>query len=174
MARAPTPYQIQQAMSVAAGVKARLVADDPDATEDHRLLADMIDGESDAFDIVRALIRHSIESQSLADAAKARMDDLRARKDRFERRVEAARNTAFAMLEALEWRERIEEPDFTAAIGKGRMSVRITDELLLPERLVRVKREPDKTAIAAELKDGNIVTGAELSNGSATLIVRTR
>lgn len=172
--RTPTPYQIQQAMSIAAAVKARLVADDPDAAEDHRLLADMIDGESDALDIVRALIRHSIEVQSLADAAKARVDDLRARKERFERRVETARNTAFAMLEALEWRDKIEEPDFTAAIGKGRMSVRITDETALPSHLIRVKREPDKTAIAAALKDGDVVPGAELSNGSAVLTVRTK
>lgn len=174
VARTPTPYQIQQAMAVAAAVKERIIADDPEAVEDYKLLADMIDGESDALDIVRALIRHSIEAQALASATKARIDDLKARRDRFERRVETARNTAFAMLEALEWREKIEEPDFTAAIGKGRMSVQITDEALLPERLVRIKREPDKTAIAAELKDGDVVPGAELSNGGAVLVVRTR
>lgn len=172
--RTPTPYQIEQAMSVAAHVKARLVADDPEAAEDHRLLADTIDGETGALDIVRALIRHSIEAQSLADAAKERAAELKARRERFERRVEAARATVLAMLEALDWREKIEEPDFTASISKGRPSVRITDETALPDTVVRIKSEPDKTAIKAAIDAGHVVPGAELSNGAATLTVRTR
>jgi hypothetical protein len=171
--RQPSPYQIERAMSAAQALRASLTADDPAAAEDSALLADLIDGETPALDIVRALIRFGIEAQSLADATKARIDDLRARKERFERRVETARGTAFAMLEALEI-GRLEEPDFTAAISKGRPGVRIIDANLLPGCMTRTKIEPDKLAIKAALDAGKTVNGAELSNGSPTLTVRTK
>lgn len=172
--RAPTGYQVNAAMSVAEAVRASVIADNPEVADDQRLLADLIDGETEALDIVRALIRYSLEAQMMADALSARLADLRTRKDRFERQLAMARNTAAAMLEALEWREPVVEPDFTATLGRGRVSVLITDVNALPDRLVRIKREPDKTAIGVELKDGEIVPGAELSNGGSVLAVRTR
>lgn len=53
---------------------------------------------------------------------------------------------------------------FTAKLGKGRPSVVIDNEKLLPDdsEFVRWKREVDKTAIAAAIKNGQEVPGAHL------------
>ena len=167
----PTPYQIQQAMAVANAVKVRIVADDPEAAEDQQLIADMIDGETNALDIVRALIRFSIESGSLADAAKERMEALKHRRDRFLQRSETARNTALAMLNALEC-GKLEEPDFTASITKGRPKLVTTGEP--PDAFARVTREWDKVAAKAAIEAGQNVEGAMLSNSPPSLTIRTK
>jgi hypothetical protein len=53
---------------------------------------------------------------------------------------------------------------FTAKLGKGRPSVVIDDDKLIPDdsEFVRWKREVDKTAIAAAIKSGQEVPGAHL------------
>lgn len=53
---------------------------------------------------------------------------------------------------------------FTAKLGKGRPSVVIDDDKLIPDdsEFVRWKREVDKTAIAAAIKNGQEVPGAHL------------
>jgi len=53
---------------------------------------------------------------------------------------------------------------FTAKLGKGRSSVVIDDDKLIPDdsEFVRWKREVDKTAIAAAIKNGQEVPGAHL------------
>lgn len=53
---------------------------------------------------------------------------------------------------------------FTAKLQKGRPSVIIDDESLLPEdsEYVRWKREPNKSAIAAAIQSGHEVPGAHI------------
>ena len=53
---------------------------------------------------------------------------------------------------------------FTAKLGKGRPSVVIDDEKLIPDdsEFVRWRREIDKTAIAAAIKAGKEVPGAHV------------
>lgn len=172
--RQPSAYQIEQAMAAAGTVISALVLDDPANADDHRLIADMIEGETDAVNVVRALIRYSIEAQSLADAAKERVEALRVRKDRFERRVETARSAALSMLEALNWRETLEEPDFTVSLKQAPSKILVTDPDDLDDEFVRIKREPNKTAIGKALDGGREVKGAVRSNGGTVLSVRTK
>jgi hypothetical protein len=50
----------------------------------------------------------------------------------------------------------------------------ITNKEALPEQFIRIKREEDKVAIKDALKRGEIVPGAELSNGGETLTIRRK
>lgn len=172
MIRAPSGFAIEQAMSIADAVRRRLLADDPDLADDERALRDMLDGETDVFDLVRRLIRFSLDAASLAEAAAARADKLTARRDRFKRRAESARAAAFGMMDALGERA-LSDAEFTVSIAQGKPGVIITDEAALPHDFVRVTRSPDKTAIAAALKAKTPVPGAEITNGPPTLVVRT-
>jgi hypothetical protein len=65
--------------------------------------------------------------------------------------------------------KKVERPAATVSIAAGRPKVVITDENELPEDCVRVKREPDKARIAAQLQRGEYVPGASLSNAESVL-----
>lgn len=170
----PSPFQLEQAMSVLMAVRSRLLEDDPDLADDERLMADMLEGETgDAMEVLHRMVRASLHAKSMAEAAKLRAADIAARAERYARRDAALRGGVFAAMDALQLRK-IEQPDFTAGISAGTAGVVITDETVLPEAFVRTKREPDKATIAAALKAGDAVPGAELGNGPPRLTVRTK
>ena len=168
---APSGWRIEQAMSVACALRQRLLQDDPELAADETMLRDTLDGETDVYDLMRRLARFTLEAESMEEAAKARAAALAGRQKRYAARAQAARGALFAMMDAMGERT-LTDPEFTATIGRGRSSVFITDEAELPDEFVRVKREPDKTAIAAALKAGATVTGAELSNSMPTLTIK--
>jgi hypothetical protein len=173
-ARQPSSWQLEQAMSVLLSTAARLREDDPDLMQDERLFADMLEGESgDAMEILDRVIRASIVAQSFAEEAAERADAIAERAKRYKTRADALRGCAFAALTALDL-PRLERPDFTASIRAGQASVFIEDEAAVPDSLCRTTRTPDKTLIGVALKAGNVVTGARMLDGIASLTIRTR
>jgi hypothetical protein len=171
--RIPSARRLQEAIARAQSFRAALIADDPSISDDDELLTGMLDAETDAIDFARQVIRYGLEAGALADAAGARAKALNERKARFERREEAARGTAAAILEALGWRK-LEDAEFTASLAVGRPGVVIIDAAALPETCIRIKREPDKATIKSLLEAGQKVPGAELSNAAAVLTIRTK
>jgi hypothetical protein len=61
---------------------------------------------------------------------------------------------------------------FTAKIGKGRESIVIDDESLLPECCFEVKREASKTKIKMYMEDGLILDGAAHIERNPTLTIK--
>jgi hypothetical protein len=59
---------------------------------------------------------------------------------------------------------------FTVKLAKTPEAVKILDESALPADLLRVKTEPDKTAIKAAIKEGRNVPGACLEAGERLVI----
>jgi hypothetical protein len=171
--KAPSAWQIERAFAALTQVRDRLLAEDATLPEDQRLWQDMIEGEAegDPLAVIDRVIRAAIDAEMLADLAHVRKTELSEREARFKRRCEQFREVAFRLLDALEIRHR-ETPDFTAWIGAGRQRVIITDDTKLPESLVRVKREPALSLIAAGLKAGEQIEGAALANGGPSLTIR--
>lgn len=162
-------------MSAAMALRERLLEQDPTVLEDDAL-ADVLDGETDALDVVRRLIRYALEQQSLANAAEARATDLGIRQARFEARMEAARQTARDMLDALGI-NRLQAEDFSVSVRPGKPTVQITEPEKLAEEFWRVvtTRTVDKPLVKAALDAGREVEGACLSNGAPPVLqVRTR
>lgn len=60
-----------------------------------------------------------------------------------------------------------------AELREGRPSVVVTDPDALPDEMCRIRREPDKRALAAALAKG-AVSGASLNNARAVLAVRSK
>lgn len=171
---APSPYALEQAMSVLMAVRQRLLEEDPDIAGDERLFADMLDGESgDAMQVIHRMVRATLHANSMAIAAKIRAQDIQERSKRYANREEALRAAVMAAMEALSLR-RIEEPDFTVGISAGTSSVQITDVDALPDAFVAIERKPDKSTIGAALKAGQEVAGATLSNATPRLTIRAR
>ncbi len=167
-------FRMEQAMSVLLAVRQRLLQDDPDLADDEKLFTDMLDGEGgDAMEVLDRVLRAAVHAKTMAKAAKERAAEIGERAARYDRREASLRGAAFAALDALGLSKR-ELPDLTASIRAGQPVVIVTDADVLPEAFVRVKREPDKTLIGAALKAGNTVEGAELSNSTPSLTVRTK
>lgn len=61
---------------------------------------------------------------------------------------------------------------FTAKFAKNPPRVEVYDTALLPEILLRITVEPDKTAIKKEIESGNDVPGAKIVHGAESLRIR--
>ena len=145
----------------------------PELGEDDVLRADMIEGETEAFDFLSRLVKQIEDSKILSEGTAARIDELRQRKDRFERRQESLRSLAFKIMQAAELKK-AELALATLSIRNGTQKVVITNEDALPAECLRMKWEPDKTKIKELLVNGSEVQGAELSNAEPTLSIRIK
>ena len=165
-------YAIAQTLSAVRATVARLQAENPDTDAD-ALLA-LVETEEPAFnDVMLALCRAADEAAADRDTVTERIRILQERSKRHDSRVEAYRALIFAALDAAgqtKWKS----PEFTVSITPGRAGVVITDPAAIPDAFVRVKREPDKTAIGAAIASGATVPGAEQRNGLPTLTIRTK
>lgn len=145
----------------------------PELAEDEILLADMIEGETDAHEFLRSIETKRREAVTMAGALAININGLNERRERFSRREQAMRNLAFKVMEVANIRK-IEMPEATYSLRNGTPKVIITDETLLPDVLCRINREPDKTKIKELLTNGSPVRGAELSNSEPSLAIRTK
>jgi hypothetical protein len=144
----------------------------PELAEDELALQDTLAGITNAEDVIAGLIRDAREDTAMAEAVEKMIDEMCMRQNRLSARAARRKQAALNLMEACDLRK-IEQPDFTASIRATQQKVEITDEAALPDSMFRIKREPDKTAIKEALGKGPL-PGAHMSNGGATLTVRTR
>lgn len=172
--KAPNAWKMEQAMSALMSARQR-VAEDGELIDDATgEILDITRVEQNATDLLHATLRAASYAEAMAAGIKEMMDKLKARQDRYKARAEAYRGAAFAAMDVLEL-PRVELPDLTASIARGTPQVVITDETALPEHCVRVipeQRAPDRVTIAANLKAGIPVPGAELSNSLPRLMIK--
>ena len=171
---APNAWQIEQAMSALMSGRAALLANDPDLAADEAALSEALRSETDdVFALLHRILRASVQARAMADAADKLIDDLTARRDRYKRRAETMRGTVFAAMDAL-CLPKIELPDITASIAKGRPRAIVTNELDIPEEYTLTTVRPNMEAIRVALKDGVVVPGVEMTNSIPSLQVRTK
>lgn len=159
-----------RARALAASLRAQGFLDDDD------LIADTIEGETDAMEAVSRLLQWMDDQGSYATALKAQETEKAARRKRFEERVDAGRRAIAAFMDGCGL-AKIERPEATLSLRRGGQTVSRASDFTaeaLPDDLVKVKREPDAAAIKAALQEGRKVPGASLSNGAPVLTVRTR
>lgn len=140
--------------------------------DDDQAFLDTLDGEMDVTEAASRALRWLHEQQAQAEACKSLSDIYAARRKVFDGRVEGARTALFHFLQYLGVKS-MPLPEGTLSIVAGREKVMgDPDADALPDTLVRIKREPDKTAIKAALEAGETVAGYTLSNGGQTLQVK--
>ena len=140
---------------------------------DERLLADMLEAETSLYEFFASLVHGMRTTEAFIVGMSTLMDQLKARRDRYERREEALRGLALKLMQHANVRK-IELPQATLSIRAGQPRVIITDEAALPDNCVRIKREPNKTLIRELIDQGVSVPGAEFSNSEPTLAVRVK
>ncbi|MGC9272207.1 siphovirus Gp157 family protein [Acidiphilium sp.] len=164
----PSGFRLEQAMSALQSARARI-----EHETDEDILAHLFTAEADVDSLLDGVIRAALENDALADAAKARIEDLTARRKRFEARRDALRGVSFAVMDVLGETKRV-RPDYTASIGKPRAGIVITDDAAIPDEYVVTERKIDRSKLSEDLKQGVVITGAELANGMPVLILKVK
>jgi hypothetical protein len=163
-------------MATWAAARARLLNEDPALEHDEAALHDLLGPEEgDVRNVLARLLRGAVHAGAMAASAGEMADTIKGRQERYKRRAEAMRSTAYAILDAI-GEVKVELPDLTASIRAGTTSVVITDPDAIPDIYVEVvtTRKPDKATILSVLRSGGEVPGCEKSNGIPTLSIRQR
>jgi len=162
-------YQAQQA---ARNQIKTLFAEHPELKDDEQLLLDTIEGSTDFQAVVQKVYNYIVEAEMMAAAIHSRIVKLSDRQKRVAHNGEVGRALLHTLLTEAGVKK-IDVVEATIFVGNKPRSVIITDDNLIPDEFIRIKREPDKKAIKAALEDSKTVNGATLSNGGTTIIIRT-
>ena len=150
-----------------------LLRDNPELDDDEVLRADMIEGQTNAFEFLSHIVRKIGATQAIAAGTTEYIGELQERKARLERREHSLRGLIAKMMNAAAI-TKAELPEATLSIRAGVPKVIIINEHELPKEFLRIKTEPDKTKIRAALMVHENVPGAALSNSESTLAIHVK
>jgi hypothetical protein len=173
---APSSWRIERTVALAQATLDALREEHGQIIEsDAEILEALLSEGVDAERILSACVAAALEAKANAAAADARLDNLKARRDRFEKQEETWRGTILAVMQALDLRS-YKTPEAGLSVRPGAPKLMVTDETIIPDELITtiVTHKPDKVAIKAALERGDEVPGCVLSNGGSVLAVRTR
>ena len=143
----------------------------PELKDDEELRLDTLHGCTNFVEIIDSLLLRTQDAEALAGACDNMIKEIKKRKDRFDTRSNFNRDLIKRLMEIADIRK-LELATGTVSVTNTSPSVVIVDEALLPSEFLRIKSEPNKTAIKDALLGGNTVTGASMSNGGTTLTIR--
>lgn len=141
---------------------------------DEETLHDTLEGISDLPELIKAVVRSSLEDEVLIGALKQRVEDMQARlsrlKDRFDRKRELA---SWAMTNADI--PKIQTEDFTLSLRQGPLRLEVIDQDKVPaEFFIPQPPRLDRSGLIGVLKRGDVVPGTILIHGEMHIAVRVR
>jgi hypothetical protein len=144
--------------------------------EDDPWLEGTLEGETDLMDRLRSLLRKRRELLAHADALKGMVGEIQDRQARMEHSAKAiASAVTGAMQEA--GIAKIKGPDFSASISYGKAPLLGLEHLspdALPPKLLRIKKEINRTAVREALESGEHLEGCYLGNAAPFITVRVK
>jgi len=143
---------------------AALIEAHPEIAEDDAFLADIIEGETDAPAIMERLVIERREALANGEAMDRLANDYAQISDRWTMRAENRRKLMGLVLDATGLRK-MATPAGTVSMSPGRVSLALADDFTPPQGYARIKIEPDKAAIKADLEAGETMLGASLVTG---------
>ena len=141
---------------------------------DDETLQDTLEGISDLPDLIKALIRSSLDDEALIGALKQRVEDMQARLSRFRDRFERKRELASWAMSGAEI-TKIQTEDFTLCLRQGPPRLDVTDQDKVPEEyLIPQPPKIDRAGLIGALKRGDVIPGTALVEGQMHVAVRVR
>src|SRR5260221_3257020 len=169
---APMNPMLQHSLAEHEYLRQRLKAEFPDADEE--TLRDTLEGLSSLPEMLACVLRSYLDDIALAAALGIRINDMQERISRFEQRAEKKRALIISVMERADLKK-LAEPDFTVSFRTTAPSLVITAEVEIPQDFWKPQpAKLDRQGLTAALRGGRSVPGAVLSNGQATISVRTR
>jgi len=141
---------------------------------DDETLQDTLEGISDLPDVIKALIRSSLDDEALIEALKHRVEDMQARLSRFKDRFERKRELASWAMASAEI-GKIQTEDFTLSLRQGPPRLEVSDQdKVPPEYFVPQPAKLDRVSLIGALKRGDVIPGTVLVAGEMHVAVRVR
>lgn len=140
---------------------------------DDTLLADMIEGETDLFEIIDRLLARIADNRAMVEGIVAEESRLFQRRTRYEKRVADDRALIEQAMMIADL-NKVERPTATLSLAIRPAAAVIDTEADIPAEFWRPGQPTlDKKRLTAALRGGLVVAGAHLSNAAPTLTVRT-
>lgn len=144
----------------------------PDADED--TIRDTLEGLTTLHELIAETIRSALIDEALQSGLRLRLQDMKERLSRLEARSVKKRELALEAISEAGLRK-IEQPDFTASARACPSSLVVLAEDQVPASYwVPQPPKLDRQALLGDLKQGNEIPGAQLSNPKPVLSVRTK
>lgn len=161
---------LSNTVTIVAELRERLKAEFGLDDEDEAL-EDSLEGASDLNEQLLKFARQAVEIEAFAGALGEIIKTNQTRKARMEHKAEKLRGIIrWALSES--GTKKVLAPDMTLLLSPAKAPLLVDDDAKFPDRLVRIKREPDKVAIRADLERGVEIAGARLGNPAMTLTIR--
>jgi len=153
-------------------LRQKLVEAFPEA--DDETIRDTLEGITTLHELIAEIIRSALVDEALQNGLRLRLQEMKERLSRLEARAATKRGLALeAMTEA--GLRKLEQPDFTASTRAGLPSLVVLAENQLPQTYwVPQPPKLDRQTLLGDLKQGNEIPGAQLSNSKPVLSVRTK
>lgn len=146
----------------------------PDLLEDDEAWQATLESETDVNELLRSIVWRIDDAKAMVVGTKDRFEELKARKDRYEHRVEGLRELAFKIMQSTEL-AKLELPEATLSLRAGTQQlIGEADPASLPDDLCKISRDLNRTAIKDALKAGQTVPGFQLSNSPPSLTIRIK
>jgi hypothetical protein len=146
----------------------------PELKEDDESWQMSLESETDLHELLTNIVHKIDDAKALVIGTKDRFEELKARKERFEHRIEGLRELAFRLMQSAAV-SKVELPEATLSIRNGQQQlVGDADPTLVPDAFCKITRALDRTAIKDELKAGREVEGFSLSNGQPSISIRVK
>ncbi|WP_295879178.1 siphovirus Gp157 family protein [uncultured Bartonella sp.] len=150
-----------------------VVAAYPELQDDEQLLLDTLEGETNLFEIVSALVRLKGETDVQCTGLTKWVDELSERKARFVRKSDAFKKLIQTLMDAAGV-DKMTLDEATVFKTKGRMKVVVKDVQSLPQGFYRIERKAETAEIKKMLENGEEVPGAYLEAGAPSLTIRIK
>lgn len=152
-------------------IRAGIFAAYPDLADDEQALADTMEGETDYVELVAAAVESEAEAKAAAEAVAGRIAEMKARKERWERKADAEREFARRVMEAVGVRK-LTLPEATIFMKASPRSLIVTDEdAAISAGFSKTKVELDKSSLKSALQGGASFPFAVMSNGGVSLTI---
>lgn len=143
--------------------------------EDLELLADMVEGETDLFEIVERVYNAIKEDEEIITGIKARQEQLTRRKNRYTMSMNRRKAMLLQAVSILD--QKIVLPSVTLSKRQGSLSLVITDEQEVPTQYFErpapeINAKALKDALKALTEGDEPIPGAHLERGADTLSMR--
>lgn len=146
----------------------------PEILQDEEAWLSALESETDMKEILTTIVRRIEDSRAFSDGTDERLRELKARRDRFEHRIETLRELAFKVMQAAEL-AKIELPEATLSLRAGQQQlVGERDPLKTPDMFCKITRDIDRAKIKEHLKSGGELPGFTLSNSPPSLMIKIK
>ena len=143
-------------------LRRQLLSDYPEIDEE--TLADTLEGATDLNEAISAIVRSALDDETMAEALKARMEDMRARLERIRNTASNKRLAALDVMQQVGLKK-VTEADFTVSLRPAPLGVIVTDEEAVPDDFkVEQPVKIDRRRLLEHLKHGEVIAGAALTN----------